>query len=308
MGPGLNVVRPDGYYGATASNYDASRSRKLKWHAEIVAVRSFLEEGPVLDAPLGTGRFIPIYREKGLAFTGVDISPDMLALARGKFDRIDARQGSIFDLDFADNAFATAVCIRFLEWLPLDQAKVVLDRLRSIARTLIITITHGTEGQPEAYTYDFNKFLGIIGGLLIEQRQVTARVRDMTSEAFKLRPALWADLVAQFAHDYPQDAEAQIQRIADKHAAFFDLPPIPIRSDTVTLCAEYWNHVAIGVAVHALREFRFITSAQPRNTEAPLTIILRDGAALIIDGRKRANIWMKQPGRHPVLIVRPIAA
>lgn len=300
-------AKPDDYYGAIAANYDASRSRKPKWHNEIAAVRDFIEQGPVLDVPFGTGRFVPIYRDKGLSFIGVDISEDMLAHARGKFQGIDARHGSAFDLQFVDNSFATAICVRFLEWLPLDQAKVVLDRLRALAHTLIVTITHGNEGQPEAYTYDFNKFLDAIEGLLIEKRQVTAHVRDMISEAFKLRPARWSDVLQQFRYDYPNDAEAQIQRIADKHAAFFDLPPIPINAETVTVRAEYWNGPKLAQAVEALKDHRFITSEPPRNTEEPITVIVRDGRELIIDGRKRANIWMQQFWKHPVLVIRPVA-
>lgn len=293
---------PDVYYGPFAQAYDASREVKAKWREELAAVERFVVDGPVLDVPFGTGRFVPIYRAKGLAFKGVDISGDMLAIAKTKFPGINASLGSAFDLRFGEGEFATAVCVRFLEWLPLDRAKVLLDQLRRVAGTLIVTITHGIEGRPEAYTYDFGKFLRVIDGLLIEDRHVTAHVRDMISEAFKLRPATWGDVLAQFSHDYPGAEQANAQRLADKHAAFFDLPPIPLSDATVR--AEYWSGEKIGVCVEALSEHRFKTGVRPRNG-GPLTVIERDGITLIIDGRKRANLWMNQRGPHPVLVVRP---
>lgn len=292
----------DVYYGTVAEAYDASREVKPKWKAEQAAVNRFLTDGPVLDVPFGTGRFVPIYRARGFEFTGIDLSSDMLAIARRKYPGVNAKIGSAFDLD--DSKFATAVCVRFLEWLPLDQASVVINRLRRIAPTLILTITHGIEGEPEAFTYDFDKFLGVIDGLMIEDRHVTAHVRDMVSEIFKLRPARWSDVVAQFRHDYADDAERHIQRLADKHAEFFKLPPLPIREDTVSVRAEYWDAEKIGSVVSSLSEHRFLTEEPPRYRGVPLTVIQRDGIDLIIDGRKRANLWMLEPGKHPVLVIR----
>lgn len=299
------MTRPDVYYGPIAEGYEAAREVKAKWKAEQAAMERFLTEGPVLDVPFGTGRFVPIYRAKGIEYTGIDISGDMLAQARARHGEVNASIGSAFDLRFGGSEFKTAVCVRFLEWIPLDRAKVVLDRLRGIAETLIVTIVHGVEGRPEAYTYDFGKFLGAIDGLLIEDRQVTAHVRDMVSEMFKLRPARWADVVEQFRFDHPDNTEADIQRLADKFAGFFGMAPIPIRSDTVAVRAEYWSGEKIAACVGVLAGHRFICADQPRRTDRPLTVIERDGAALVIDGRKRANLWMRQPGPHPVLVVRP---
>jgi hypothetical protein len=294
-------MRPDVYYGDVAENYDASRSVKAKWKEEMAAVKLFLTDGPVLDVPFGTGRFVPIYREKGFDFEGVDISVDMLTVAKRKFPGINVSQGSVFDLQFARGEFGTVVCVRLLEWLSLDRAKALLDRLRRIANTLIITINHGTEGKPEAYTYDFGKFLYAIDGLLIEDRRVTATIPGIVSEVFKLRPAEWADVFAQFRHDYGNYVFVNIQRLADKHAAFFGLTPKPVDG---LVRAEYWSGEKLGVCVDALAGHRFITDEKPRRADMPITAIERDGVTLIIDGRKRANLWRNDPGPHPVLVIR----
>lgn len=294
----------DVYYGEVADNYDASRNPKQKRKAEITAVAELLTTGPVLDVPVGTGVFVPIYRAKGFAFTGYDISPDMLKIAKAKYPGIDVHLGDIFNLPAGGN-YGTAVCVRLLEWLPLDQAKRVIHSLANQAVSLIVSINHGLEGCPEAYTYDLAKFLSAIDGLLIEARRVTATIPNITSEIFKLRPATWADVVAQFRHDHGDAAEANIQRIADKFAGFFDLPPIPIHQHSVSVRAEYWSTEQIRAVVNQLAPHRFITKAEPRRTDLPATVIVRDGVSLMIDGRARANRWIAERGPHPVLVLKP---
>lgn len=295
----------DVYHGSIAANYDTARDLKPKRKAEIAAIERFVTEGPVLDVPCGTGVFIPVYQRKGINFTGVDISDDMLAIARRKVPGANLRHGSIFDLSGRSGEFKTAVCVRFLEWLPLDQAKIVIEKLQQIAGVLVVSIVHGIEGEPEAFTYDFGKFLHAVDGLLIEDRQVTARVRGMTSEIFKLRPAGFDDVVMQFKFDYPDTAADNIQRLADKFAAFFGLPSIPIREDNVTVKAEYWDGARVGKAVQILADHRFVVEDEPRHRDGPATVIERYGLPLMIDGRRRANLWKKEKGPFPVLVVRP---
>ncbi len=298
-------MRPDVYYGAIAENYESSRSVKSKWKEEQAAFAEFLTDGPVLDVPFGTGRFVPIYRAKKLSFTGIDISTDMLAVARRTYPGIEPVLGSAFDLRYGDNEFATAVCVRFLEWLPLERAKTVLDRLRKIAAQLIVTINHGVEGKPEAYTYDLGKFLGAIDGLLIDGRRVTANIPGITSEMFKLRPARWSDVVDQF-QEHGDAAEANIQRIADKHCSLIGLPSIYVRSDRVKVRAEYWSGNRIASIVETLCSFddSFRANDVPRRYDRPITVLAGNGPDLILDGRKRAAQWMRQPGPHPVLVLR----
>lgn len=295
-------MKPDDYYGAVAENYDASRSVKPKWAQEITAVDAFLDEGPVLDVPFGTGRFVPVYRGKGLAYRGIDISADMLKQAAARHGRVNASLGSIYDLKFRPGVFGTVVCVRFMEWLPLVQSLAVLKSLSRLAPNLIVSINHGVEGKPEAYTYDLGKFLSGIDGLFIERRHVTANVNGIVSELFKLRPARWPDVLEQFSHG-DEVPGAAVQRIADKHAAFLGFAPSPVNQETARVRAEYWSGERLGRIVVALAEHRFVTDKWPARMGGPLTVLKRDGAEFILDGRRRANVLMKEHGPHPVLVV-----
>jgi ubiquinone/menaquinone biosynthesis C-methylase UbiE len=69
--------------------------------------------GDVLEVAIGTGVNIPFY-DAGLKVTGVDLSPEMLDIARKRaadLDReVDLLEGDAHRLAFDDEAFDTVVC------------------------------------------------------------------------------------------------------------------------------------------------------------------------------------------------------
>jgi len=130
------LTDPLRYMGKKASQYEAKRSHTRKWRLEHDAVASLLPDAEsVLDVPVGTGRFFPLY--DGMRVTGVDISPDMLAEARKRGFK-DLHLGDIRDMRFADGRFDVAVCMRLLNWLtPSDMAQAVKE-LSRVASILIV--------------------------------------------------------------------------------------------------------------------------------------------------------------------------
>src|SRR5688572_1037332 len=85
--PPLNIAAVSGdYYGKKAYEYDLGREDSEKWKVEYAAVKEALTglSGSLLDAPCGTGRFFPIYKELGFRVLGLDISEDMLHQAHAK--------------------------------------------------------------------------------------------------------------------------------------------------------------------------------------------------------------------------------
>jgi ubiquinone/menaquinone biosynthesis C-methylase UbiE len=84
-------------------------------------------EGDVLEIALGTGRNLPHYRA-GVRLTGIELSPEMLALARGRAEELgrdaDLRLGDAQDLDFPDASFDTVVCTLGLCTIPDDREAV----------------------------------------------------------------------------------------------------------------------------------------------------------------------------------------
>lgn len=289
-------VTADKYYGYEAEHYDAQRRETNRWKIEQQAVEDFVSEGPVLDIPLGTGRYVEIYRRKGLEFFGVDLSQDMLNVAEQTNGTLPCAQGSILSQHCDDGVYATAVCTRLLDWLCPSDMMAAIKELRRVARTLIVTIRHGEPRISINYTHGLDIFYEAIDGLFIEARRTTENGRHGHEEIFKLRVPCWQDVADQLAwHD--GDCEAEIKRLSG----------VAVLAESATVSAEYWTAEKIGGAIREMTviDRRYRTREAPRFPDGPATIVQAEGRSFIIDGRRRMNQWQKAPGRYPVLVVTP---
>jgi ubiquinone/menaquinone biosynthesis C-methylase UbiE len=128
------------YLGHKAARYDQKRTWKTATQRDQVTVESYLAKIPpgdsVLDIPAGTGRFIEFCIGQGLVYTGVDISQDMLEVARTKIPadvtNADLQVADARALPFGDDAFDYAIVVKFIKWLPT--LEIVIDVLREIGR------------------------------------------------------------------------------------------------------------------------------------------------------------------------------
>lgn len=86
-----------------ASQYDVAESSDLKF------VDKFLDQLPrgsnILDVGCGDGRDTKYMIEKGFIVTGIDLSEQLLAIARKRSPKSNFQQMDIRDLSFKDNTF-----------------------------------------------------------------------------------------------------------------------------------------------------------------------------------------------------------
>jgi ubiquinone/menaquinone biosynthesis C-methylase UbiE len=131
------------YFGVHADDYDDRRAQKKKWNHENEIVGNYLSKllpgSRVLDVPVGTGRFIPSYIQYSLNVVGVDVSPDMIAIARNRHgsmvSNMDLRVARAEDLPFDNKSFDNLICNRFIKWLPsLEHVEQVMDEFRRVCR------------------------------------------------------------------------------------------------------------------------------------------------------------------------------
>jgi ubiquinone/menaquinone biosynthesis C-methylase UbiE len=89
-------------------------------------------EGRVLEVAIGTGRNLPFYTVAS-SLTGVDLSPEMLALARDRAERrglpVDLREGDAESLPVDDAAYDSVVCSLSMCSIP-DQAAAIAEMKR----------------------------------------------------------------------------------------------------------------------------------------------------------------------------------
>lgn len=145
-GGGLQMY--DGYhkYGAVeARGYDADREIEPLWAIENEYVQRYFSGRRLerlLDAPVGTGRFLGYY-DNVQEVTGIDISDDMLARAGERpvvreSGRVHLQRGDIQSLAFADGYFDVVICWRLLHLIPADQLQPMLSEMRRVCRGELI--------------------------------------------------------------------------------------------------------------------------------------------------------------------------
>jgi SAM-dependent methyltransferase len=118
----------DRYYGTEANSYDAKRKFTRTRAAEDAAfdeLFAIVQAEPiesVLDLPSGTGRWIERISKAGLAYTGVDVSADMLRHAKAEADRVRLDSANLVEADCFSylpghkRQFDFVLSTRFINW------------------------------------------------------------------------------------------------------------------------------------------------------------------------------------------------
>jgi len=123
-------------FDAIGERYDEAFPHKERQLAAGAWLASELTPGArVLDVGCGTG--VPTARDlraAGMAVTGIDISPGMLALARANVPDAEFREADLLDLDDSHGTFDGAAAFFSLLMLPRAEIPTALTRLRDRLR------------------------------------------------------------------------------------------------------------------------------------------------------------------------------
>ena len=181
------------YKGNVASTYLIDRAATLKWHEEHLIFASHISELPdnlrVLDVPFGTGRFAPFYVLKNYEVVALDISPEMLTIAK-KYNQmvssVEFIEGSALALPFDDDEFDLIVCSRFIGYIPtVEQAKKIFYEFHRVGKQHLYigvqylreNVAHGKEDKlgHKMNRVDLIKFIkevgfSVLGSTLLEAK------------------------------------------------------------------------------------------------------------------------------------------
>ncbi len=125
------------YFRRHAAQWDRIRRLHVADAAVEDAIRAALADKPIrslLDLGTGTGRMLELFGpeiERGL---GLDLSLDMLALARARLDRAglkhcSVRHGDIYDLTLPRDSFDVVIIHQVLHFLD-DSARAIAEAAR----------------------------------------------------------------------------------------------------------------------------------------------------------------------------------
>ncbi|MDB4973976.1 MAG: Protein containing Methyltransferase type 11domain [Myxococcaceae bacterium] len=126
------------YHEQEASSYDHDREREPHWQREADYVRALLQRRAprrLLDAPVGTGRFLPLCG-KVSQIAGVDLSGAMLHRSKQRALELQLTQlvlvrGSLAAIPLASATFDLTLCCRFMHLIP---SELVGTMFRELAR------------------------------------------------------------------------------------------------------------------------------------------------------------------------------
>src|ERR1700689_5246974 len=125
------------YFRRHAAEWDRIRKLHVADAAVEEAIRTALADKPIrslLDLGTGTGRMLELFASDIQRGLGLDLSLDMLALARARLDRAglkncSVRQGDIYDLALPRDSFDVVIIHQVLHFLD-DSARAIREAVR----------------------------------------------------------------------------------------------------------------------------------------------------------------------------------
>ena len=142
------VETAQAYFRAHAAEWDRIRRLHAADDAVENAIRAALADKPfrsLLDLGTGTGRMLEMFGPRIARGLGIDLSLDMLLLARARIERAglkhcSVRQGDIYDLSVPRNSFDVVIIHQVLHFLD-DGARAIHEAARVLrpgGRLLVI--------------------------------------------------------------------------------------------------------------------------------------------------------------------------
>ncbi len=141
-----SINQHDHYVGDRAKNYSAHHDKSLRTRLTTLQERRVLRMAiarsdkpkSALDIPCGTGRFLSVFRDCGIAeLTAGDASTDMLEVAKQELpdQSVKILHTSAFDVDMPDKAVDFIACLRFFHHLSVaDDRMRALSELKRVSR------------------------------------------------------------------------------------------------------------------------------------------------------------------------------
>jgi ArsR family transcriptional regulator len=159
------AARAAAYFKANAAEWERIRALHAPDKDVEAAILRRLDGAPIaqlLDAGTGTGRMLELLAPRAARAIGIDVSPEMLAIARDKLQRehvahVQVRLGDLYRLPFANGAgFDVVLFHQVLHYLD-DPGAAVLEAARVMtpgARLLIADFApHALEFLRDEYAH-----------------------------------------------------------------------------------------------------------------------------------------------------------
>ncbi len=190
------------YFAAHAADWDGIRSlhvAEAEVEAAIVDVLGDTPVGRLLDIGTGTGRMIELLGPSATAAIGVDRSPEMLRLARGRIEaaglgQAEVRHADMYALPRPDGSADTVVLHQVLHFA--DAPAAVIAEAARVAAGRVLVVDFAPHDREEFRSRHAHVRLGFadaqIGGWLAAAGLDVVEARHLCpSDAYPLTVSLW---------------------------------------------------------------------------------------------------------------------
>jgi SAM-dependent methyltransferase len=204
-------------FGRLAKTYDHLRPVDEQWFETVARMVELGDLGgrTIVDVGCGTGRLgIVLSSRYGARVTGVDPSPEMLAVAREKDPSAEWVVGRAESLPFEDEAFARGVAALVVHHLERDRALPEVARvLESNGRFVIST--------PDPIGFPGHWLAGLFPSFVEIER---ARFPDADTLERELAAAGFVEIVVE-RRTFPRSfsREFGLERLRGRYGSMFDL-------------------------------------------------------------------------------------
>lgn len=129
------------FFDGCASWWDADMIRNEAVIARILDNGGIKPGVQVLDVACGTGVLFPDYLKRGATVTGIDISPEMVKVAQGKFPEITVLCGDVEETAF-DQSFDCIMVYNAFPHFP-EPARLIQRLAKLLKSGGILSVAHG---------------------------------------------------------------------------------------------------------------------------------------------------------------------
>lgn len=104
------------------------------WLLEFTKFKTYLPDGKIIDIGCGSGRDATLFIQNGYEYRGIDLSDEMLALARQAVPIADFRKMNMYDLNFPDKMFDGFWAVTSLLHILKRKMNTVLEEIHRVVK------------------------------------------------------------------------------------------------------------------------------------------------------------------------------
>ena len=177
------------YYGDAAAKYDEKHTSHEDFHMDQFILRGFLSSyvdpgSKVLDVACGTDRLSVIVSELGGIYHGIDVSSDMVAIAKEKQPDADIQVADARAIPHKDGKFDIVTGVKFLKWIPDDETlKAILEEIARVLKPGGFVFLHQKIATLQAQPYS----LKVAVAHLVLRRHKKKKVKSGDDETIRTR-------------------------------------------------------------------------------------------------------------------------